>query len=214
MGSAQKLPICIFIIGTVMKTIGIRVAEMMKYLTAIMLATMAILVFGNVLMRYFLNSSVTWAEEVSRFVFIWMIFLGAIIAFKDNEHLGVDTIVSRLSLRGRRRLFVVNSLIILATMALTLHGSIGLRILNTDQSSPAIGLPYAYIYSSGIVISIGIGLIAIYRIVMLITGRLNDEDLVMTTDSEENSGQIESMARDGAAVVASINTNHCVKDRR
>ena len=196
-----------------MKTIGIRVAEIIKYLTAIMLAAMAILVFGNVLMRYFMNSSVTWAEEVSRFVFIWMIFLGAIIAFKDNEHLGVDTIVSRLSLRGRRRLFIVNSLIICATMALTFHGSIGLTILNADQSSPAIGLPYAYIYASGIVISLGIGLISIYRVVMLLVGRLNDTDLVMTTDSEENSSQIESMATDGAATVVSINANHYVKDR-
>ena len=196
-----------------MKTIGNCVSAVIKYVTAIMLAVMAILVFGNVLMRYFMNSSVTWAEEVSRFVFIWMIFLGAIIAFKDNEHLGVDTIVNRLSPRGKRRLFVVNSLMILATMALTLHGSVGLTILNTDQSSPAIGLPYAYIYSSGIVVSIGMGLIVIYRIIMLLTGKLEDSDLVMTTDSEENTNQIEAIATEGAATVGSKNTNYYAKDR-
>lgn len=151
------------------------------------LALMAIFVFVNVIMRYFFHSGLTWAEEVSRFLFIWLIFLGSIVAFKANEHLGIDALARRLSPRGRRMLFVVNSLIILATLALTLHGAWMLTVLNLDQSSPAINLPYAYVYASGIVGIAGMALIVLGNLYKLFTGGMADDDLIMTVDTEELS---------------------------
>lgn len=152
---------------------------------AAFLALMAIFVFGNVIMRYFFHSGLTWAEEVSRFLFVWLTFLGAIVGFKDNEHLGIDTLVRKLSPKGKRILYAVNGLIILVTLGMTLHGSWLLVALNVDQSSPAIGLPYAYVYSSGVVACIGMGFIVAQNLYMLFSGELSDDDLVMTTDSED-----------------------------
>ncbi|MYN11748.1 TRAP transporter small permease subunit [Pusillimonas sp. TS35] len=149
------------------------------------LALMAIFVFANVIMRYFFHSGLTWAEEVSRFLFIWLIFLGAIVAFKANEHLGIDALARRLSVRGRRILFAANSLIILATLGLTLHGAWLLTVMNLDQSSPAINLPYAYVYSSGLVGLLGMAIIVVINLYKLLSGRMDDDALIMSVESEE-----------------------------
>src|SRR5215212_2383831 len=59
------------------------------------LALMVILVFGNVVLRYAFNMGITVSEELSRFLFVWLTFLGAIIAFREPGHLGTDPDQSR-----------------------------------------------------------------------------------------------------------------------
>lgn len=60
-------------------------------------------------------------------------------------------------------------------------------MLNIDQSSPAIGLPYAYVYVSGAVMSVGMIAIVLGKLYRVFTNRLDENDLVMTTDSEEKA---------------------------
>ena len=181
-----------------MRNLSGAITKSLSYIIALFLALMAIFVFGNVILRYFFHSGWTWAEEMSRILFIWLIFLGSILAFKDNEHLGVDTLVVRLSAKGRRILYVINCVVILATLAMTLHGSWYLTLLNVDQSTPALGIPYAYVYSSGIVVSVGMGFIVATNLYMLLSGRIKESDLVMTTDSEEKVAEIEEIAQQTA----------------
>ena len=178
-----------------------RIYSALNFVIAVFLALMSIFVFGNVIMRYFFHSGLTWAEEVSRFLFVWLTFLGSIVAFRDNEHLGIDTLVRRLSPKGKRVLYVVNCVIILATLGLLLDGSWRLTVLNLDQSSPAINLPYAYVYSSGIVVSIGMGLIVATNLYLLLSGRISDSELVMTTDSEDKAeAEIAEKSAEGGKV--------------
>ena len=60
-----------------------------------MLALMVVLVFGNVVLRYGFNSGIAVSEEVSRYLFIWLTFIGAVIAVHEHAHLGVDTLAQR-----------------------------------------------------------------------------------------------------------------------
>lgn len=57
----------------------------LNIIMATALAIMVVLVFGNVVLRYFFNSGITWSEEMSRYLFIWLTFLGAIGAFKTKN---------------------------------------------------------------------------------------------------------------------------------
>ncbi|MDU4959174.1 MAG: TRAP transporter small permease [Sporomusaceae bacterium] len=152
---------------------------------AIFLSMMALFVFGNVVLRYFFNSGLTWAEEASRYLFIWLIFLGAIVAFKENAHLGVDTLVNRLSVKNRKRLYIFNNLLILATMLLVIHGSFNLTLVSLEQRSPSLNISLAYVYVSSLLAGLSIGGIAVFNIYRLLARRLDAADLVMTTDSEE-----------------------------
>jgi TRAP-type C4-dicarboxylate transport system permease small subunit len=56
------------------------VDKTLSYVVAVLLAAMSFTVFGNVVCRYFLDASLAWYEEVSRFLLIWIVFLGAVIA--------------------------------------------------------------------------------------------------------------------------------------
>ena len=65
-------------------------------LLVLLLTLMVVMVFGNVVLRYGFNTGLDFSEELSRFFFIWITFLGAIIAMRENAHLGLDTLVRLL----------------------------------------------------------------------------------------------------------------------
>ena len=72
-----------------------RYCRALEALIALMLAIMVVMVFGNVVLRYGFNSGITVSEEVSRWLFVWMTFLGAIVAVREHGHLGTDMLVAR-----------------------------------------------------------------------------------------------------------------------
>ena len=78
--------------------------HLLKIAIALCLALMVVLVFGNVVLRYAFNMGITVSEELSRFLFVWLTFLGAIVAFREHGHLGVDMVVSRLPHDGQEGL--------------------------------------------------------------------------------------------------------------
>ena len=68
------------------------------------LLLMVVLVFGNVVLRYVFNSSITLSEEISRWLFVWITFMGAVVALREHAHLGTDALVSRLPPAGQEDL--------------------------------------------------------------------------------------------------------------
>ena len=85
-----------------------------RFAIACLLGCMVVLVFGNVVLRYAFNQGITVSEELSRIFFIWLTFLGAVVAMRDHAHLGVDSLVRRLSPTGARIALVAGSVVFLA----------------------------------------------------------------------------------------------------
>lgn len=131
---------------------------------AFSLTSMAILVFGNVVLRYVFNSGITWSEEMSRFLFIWLTFIGAIGALKDKEHLGVDLLVKKLSDSVKKVCFLISNLLILGILWLVLNGSWEMTLLNMDSKAPATGMPLSYVFGIGIVMSVLMSIIIVFQI--------------------------------------------------
>jgi len=63
---------------------------------------MVVLVFGNVVLRYGFNSGISVSEELSRWLFVWLTFMGAIIGLREHAHLGTDMLVGRLGPLGKK----------------------------------------------------------------------------------------------------------------
>lgn len=168
-----------------MGSLGKAINNLLHAMIALFLSLMAIFVFGNVILRYFFNSGLTWAEEASRYLFIWLIFLGGIVAFQENAHLGVDTLVKALNVKNRRKLFIINNLLILATMVLVGQGSWSLTMVSMEQTSPSMGLPLAFVYVASLITSVSVGVLSLINLYRLITNKMDESELVMTTDSEE-----------------------------
>src|SRR6476469_8973047 len=104
------------------------------------LALMVVMVFGNVVLRYGFNSGITVSEELSRWLFVWLTFLGAIVAMRDGAHLGMDSVVSRLPPAGRHACFFVSHALMLFSVWLFLQGSWKQTVINLHVEAPATGL--------------------------------------------------------------------------
>lgn len=68
--------------------------KMLGAILVFLLAGMAIMVFVNVILRYAANSGLTVSEELARYFFVWVSFLGAVLTFRENSHLGIETLVA------------------------------------------------------------------------------------------------------------------------
>lgn len=130
----------------------------------ICLTTMFVLVFANVVLRYAFNSGITWSSEMSRYLFVWLVFLGAIAAMKDNMHLNMDVVTSILPRRIKKVFFVISHLLVLYTLWLFLKGSWSMTLLTMSRLSPATNIPLGYVYGVGIVASIAMGGIVLARL--------------------------------------------------
>lgn len=171
--------------GKKMEKLSKYLETMLNIFMAFALSLMVILVFGNVVLRYFFNSGITWSEEISRYLFVWLTFLGAIGAFKDKEHLGVDMLVKRLPTGLKKVALVISDLLMLYVLYLVLDGSWKMTLINLHSKAPATGLPLAAVYGTGILVSISMGLILINNLIKLLTNKLTDAELVLINDSEE-----------------------------
>jgi len=153
--------------------------------TAFFLALMVVLVFGNVVLRYGFNSGITVSEEVSRWLFIWVTFLGAIVALREHGHLGVDMVVQKLPPLGKKICLASGHLVMLFIAWLLFQGSLAQTRINWDVSAPVTGASMAVVYTSGIVFSVCAALILAIDLYRLLTGQLASTELVMVQESEE-----------------------------
>lgn len=152
---------------------------------ALLLAVMVVLVFGNVVLRYGFNSGITVSEEVSRWMFIWLTFLGAVIALKERGHLGVDMLVGKLPAWGKKVCLVVSQVLMLYIVVLLCKGSWDQAVINLDVTAPVTGASMAIVYAAGIVFSVLAGVIIALDLWRVLSGRLSEDELVMVQESEE-----------------------------
>jgi TRAP-type C4-dicarboxylate transport system permease small subunit len=162
-----------------------RYCRVLEFVIAIFLAVMVVLVFSNVVLRYALNSGITLSEELSRWLFVWMTFLGAIVAMKEGAHLGSDTLVSRLSIKGQKVCLVVGHMLMLFICWLLFKGSWEQALINWETTSPVMEASMAYFYGCGMVLACSGGLILINHLIRLFRGELSDSELIGIRESEE-----------------------------
>jgi TRAP-type C4-dicarboxylate transport system permease small subunit len=159
--------------------------RILKFIIAACLAAMVVLVFGNVFLRYVFNSGITVSEELSRWLMVWLTFLGAIVALRERAHLGVDTLVRALPATGKRICFVLSYSLMLYADWLLLAGSWRQTLITAGDRAPASNLSVGLFYSAGIVFGVSAGVILIYDLVRVLTGAASEDDLVAVRESEE-----------------------------
>ena len=149
------------------------------------LAVMVVLVFGNVVLRYGFNSGITVSEELSRWAFVWMTFLGAIIAVKEGGHLGTDMLVSRLGPTGKKICLALAESLMLYCCWLIFQGSLAQTQINLDVEAPVTGWSMGWVYGVGVVFAVSAALMHGHKLLRLLTGRLTEAELVGVQESED-----------------------------
>ena len=148
------------------------------------LAAMVVLVFGNVVLRYAFNSGIAVSEELSRWLFVWLTFLGGVIGLREHAHLGTDMLVGRLGPRGKKACLVVAYLLMLLICGMLFSGSLEQTKINWDVTAPSSGASMAWFYSVGLVFSVSAAAVLLVDLWKLLTGRARDADLVMVREEQ------------------------------
>ncbi len=162
-----------------------RYCRLLSVLMAAALAVMVVLVFTNVVMRYAFNSGITVSEELSRWLFVWVTFLGAIVAMHEGSHLGSDMLVSRLPVQGKKICLVLGHLLMLFICWLLFKGSLDQVKVNLDSTSAVMEVSMGVFYASGMVCAASGAAILLNHLWRLVKGELSDDELIGIRESEE-----------------------------
>ena len=111
-------------------------------------SVMAVTLLLQVIFRYFIGSSLSWATELPQMFFPWLAMSGAIIAALNNQHLGVEYFVAKLPLRPRTWLFALTNLLIIVVLTTIAIVSFQMLSLLGQQATPVLGVPRSYAFFS------------------------------------------------------------------
>jgi TRAP-type C4-dicarboxylate transport system permease small subunit len=167
--------------------------KLLELVLVLCLAAMVVMVLGNVILRYGFNSGITVSEELSRFLFVWLTFLGAITGMREGAHLGVDTLVRKLPLLGRKLCFAISESLMLLCCGLFFVGTWRQHDINVANYAPVTELPMEWVYGVAYVSAGSMAVLIVAKLLRLATGRLADDELIAVSDSEEQ-GVIDATA--------------------
>lgn len=143
----------------------------------LLLASMVVMVFGNVVLRYLFDTGIDVSEELSRFCFVWLTFIGAVVVGRENAHLGVETLVAKLGDVGRKVCMVLSDVFVIICCAVFFWGTWLQAEINATNYAPITEISMLWVYGVGYFTSIGLGLMALLRILRVLTGRISDHEL-------------------------------------
>lgn len=157
----------------------------LEAICALLMAAMVVLVFGNVVLRYFFSTGWLISEELSRWMFVWMVFMGAVVVMRERGHMGTDMVVVRLPAWAQRLCLLASQLIILYITWLMFSGSWSQVLVNSETLAPVSGLPVSIFYFAGVLFAVSTLFIVLHQFWLTVTRRLSDAELVMLPESEE-----------------------------
>ncbi|OOY32648.1 TRAP transporter small permease [Thioclava sp. F36-6] len=163
-------------------------------LLALLLAGMALMVFLNVILRYAFDSGIAVSEEMSRFFFVWLTFIGAVVAHHHHMHMGMETVVAAFGRRGRMVLMGLSEIVIIGCSAVLFIGTWKQLPINMTMGAPVTMMPMGFVYGTGLFTGAGIILISLERLFRLLTGRMSDAEFARFAGQHHDADDIEGRA--------------------
>lgn len=145
------------------------VIKFLNNLMAACLAVMAASVFVNVVLRYGFGSGVAASEELSRLLFVWMVFIGATAAYPQGEHMAFTSLLQPLLKPGRETALktatcLIHALVVLSC-ALVGWGAWQQVVVGMDSVSVVLGYPQALLPLPALLCMLAIGAMALWKLV-------------------------------------------------
>jgi TRAP-type C4-dicarboxylate transport system permease small subunit len=165
------------------------VEHLVEKLMALALGLIVLLVFSNVVGRYALGTSFAGAEELSRLLFVWLVFLGAILTLRRRAHLGVELVQARLPRWARKICSVITHVLTLYALWLFLEGSWAQTQIGLSTYSTVLRFPNAFIASAGLVCAASMILIVASNLLKI---AINHPGAVMAGDPPAQADSLDA----------------------
>jgi len=152
--------------------------RLLEIILVVCLVVMFILVFINVVMRLVFNSGIDISEELPRFAFVWMCFVGAVVGMRRHSHLGVDMVVAALPLLGRKICWGISQAIMTVCSIYMLYGTYLQHDIIAKNASAVMQISMLYVYGISYLAGAAIIIICLANLVRLCLGQVEEHELI------------------------------------
>ena len=165
--------------------------RILEVILVINMIIMFVLVFMNVVLRLGFNTGIDFAEEVPRFAFIWMTFVGAVIGMRKHTHLGVDMVVAALPLLGRKACWATSQIIMAVCSLYMLYGTWLQHDILLNNTSAVLQISMLWVYGISYMSGTAIAIICISNLVRLALGQVDESELIDVQEEGLEAHEIE-----------------------
>ncbi|WP_077210645.1 TRAP transporter small permease [Bacillus dakarensis] len=135
--------------------------KFLYWICALLMFLMVTIITAQVISRYVFGNPFTWSEELGRYTFVWMSFLGMAVGMKYGSHIALDILEKKLKGVSQKTIILFNNLLLSVFGFLLTYSGFQLVQLGARQTSPSLGIPMQYVY---MVIPIS-GIILLYFVI-------------------------------------------------
>ena len=176
--------------------------RLLEVILVVAMIVMFCLVFTNVMLRTFFNSGIDFAEEIPRFAFVWITFIGAVIGMYKHTHLGVDMVVAALPVFGRKVCWGISQAIMCVCSLYMVYGTWMLHDIIWNNASPVLQLSTFWVYGISYITGTAIALICLSNLVRLFLGQVAESELIdVQEEGMEEAQSIEKEMQGEAAAI-------------
>ena len=164
--------------GQLLKSLADAVSRVLEVVMVICMVVMLVMVFGNVVLRLLFNTGIDLSEEIPRFAFVWMTFLGAVVGMRRRAHLGVDMLVQVLPVFGRRVCWGISQAIMLVCCLYITYGTWLQHDIIQGNASPVAQISMLWVFGVSYVTGVSISIICASNLLRLFAGKVAENELI------------------------------------
>lgn len=164
--------------GKILKAIADAFTRALEVMMVLCLVVMLVMVFGNVILRLFFNMGIDLSEEIPRFAFVWMTFLGAIVGMRRRAHLGVDILVQALPMLGRKVCWALSQAVMLVCCVYIVYGTWLQHDIIQGNASPVAQISMLWVFGVSYLTGTAIAIICTSNLIRLFLGKVADDELI------------------------------------
>lgn len=188
--------------GTFLDTASAWFIRALEVIMVIMMIGMLILVGLNVGLRIGFNTGIDYAEEIPRFMFIWLIFCGAVVAMKQNTHINVNMFVHMVSRPVQKLFYAITQILILVCGGYITYGTWMLHDIVRYNASPVLQISMLFVYGVTYIAGPALSLIALANLVRLALNRVTDQELAEKHEDDPEELAARELEKVGARMAA------------
>lgn len=158
-----------------------------KYATICLVAAITIVVCAGIFWRYFLNDSLAWTEETSKFLMVWMVFTGIPLALKSGAHAAIEALPNMLPEKSRQALYAYIYLFIMVLMAVLIHQGWFFALNAKSQETATTHISMMFVFISMPVGGFFMLLVSLEMFIQALIGIFEPSQGVHKENSEINS---------------------------
>jgi len=118
----------------------------LKYATIASMSIMLLIIFFQVIFRYVLHHSLTFSEELARYLFVYTVFFGTAVVARENGHIVMEVLTQKLKGKVAKYIKIIAYICTLSFVIILFYNGIKMMILTSYQLSPALRISMSYVY--------------------------------------------------------------------